>query len=41
MNNRPLTQREWLILATITFLTSGLVTGLSIMVAAVLGVIKV
>jgi hypothetical protein len=41
MSNRPLTQREWLILGTTTFLTSGLVTSLSVMVAAVLGIIRV
>ena len=40
-NERPLTQRDWLILGTTTFLASSLLTGLSVMLAAVAGLIKV
>jgi hypothetical protein len=40
-NKKVLTQRDWLILGTTTFLTSGLLTGLGVMVAAVMGIIKV
>jgi hypothetical protein len=40
-NKRTLTQRDWLVLGTTTFLTSSLLTGLGVMVAAVVGLIKV
>jgi hypothetical protein len=40
-NTRPLTQREWLLLGTTTFLTSGLLTGLGGMVAVLTGLIKI
>jgi hypothetical protein len=40
-NKRSLSQRELLILGTTTFLASGLLTGLGMMVAAVIGLIRV
>jgi hypothetical protein len=36
-----LSQRDWLVLGATTFLTSGLVTGLSVMLAVVAGLIKI
>jgi hypothetical protein len=36
----PLTQRDWLVLGATTFFTSGLVTGLSVMLVVAAGWIK-
>ena len=41
MEKKTLTQRDWLILGTTTLLASGLFTSLSVMLAAVAGIIKV
>jgi hypothetical protein len=40
-NKQPLTQRDWLLLGTTTFLASGLLTGLGGMLAVLTGLIRV